>query len=425
MATEKTFVSLTGLTAYDEKIKAKMADDDAAALAAAKSYADGLASNYDAAGTAETKVNALANGAVKSNTDAIAEINNETTGILAQAKSYADGKANTAETNAKTYADGKIGTVAEGKTVVEMIAEAKSEATYDDTALAARVTANESAITVLNGEGEGSVKKAVADGIAGVVAGADADFDTLKEVADWIKSDTVGAAKMQSNIATLMGADTVEGSVAKALKDAKAYTDEKDTAMDARVDVLEAAIGEGGSVASQIATEIGKLDATVESDAVEAGKGVKVTVVETDGKLTSVAVAGDFSAMYDAKGAAATAETNAKTYADGLAVNYATAAQGAKADTAVQSVASGTANGTISVDGTDVAVKGLGTAAYESKTAFDAAGTAETKVNELANGAVKTNSDDITAIKGRLDTLEAVSYREVTVDEINALFVTA
>lgn len=38
----------------------------------------------------------------------------------------------------------------------------------------------------------------------------------------------------------------------------------------------------------------------------------------------------------DVSGSASTAETNAKNYADGLAVNYATAAQGALADTAVQ-----------------------------------------------------------------------------------------
>ena len=38
----------------------------------------------------------------------------------------------------------------------------------------------------------------------------------------------------------------------------------------------------------------------------------------------------------DASGSASTAETNAKNYADGLASNYATAAQGLKADTALQ-----------------------------------------------------------------------------------------
>ena len=49
---------------------------------------------------------------------------------------------------------------------------------------------------------------------------------------------------------------------------------------------------------------------------------------------------------------------------------FATAAQGAKADSAVQSVATGSTNGTISVDGTDVSVKGLGSAAYTPRTDY-------------------------------------------------------
>lgn len=59
--------------------------------------------------------------------------------------------------------------------------------------------------------------------------------------------------------------------------------------------------------------------------------------------------------------------------------NYATAAQGTKADSALQKadITSGTTNGTISVDGSDVAVKGLGSAAYVATTAFDAAGKAD------------------------------------------------
>lgn len=63
-------------------------------------------------------------------------------------------------------------------------------------------------------------------------------------------------------------------------------------------------------------TSIEGLDADVSSAAVEAGKGIKVQVVETDGKVTSVAVSGDYSNTYDAKGAATTAETNAKAYTD-------------------------------------------------------------------------------------------------------------
>lgn len=98
----------------------------------------------------------------------------------------------------------------------------KQEITGAASALEVRVKANEDAIGVLNGEGEGSVKKQVSDAIAGVVASAPEDFDTLKEVADWIASDTTGAAKMQADIARLDGADTVEGSVKKQIKDAVA-----------------------------------------------------------------------------------------------------------------------------------------------------------------------------------------------------------
>ena len=48
-----------------------------------------------------------------------------------------------------------------------------------------------------------------------------------------------------------------------------------------------------------------------------------------------------------------------------------------KADSAVQTVAEGSTNGTIAVDGTDVAVHGLGTAAYTAATSYDAAGSAD------------------------------------------------
>lgn len=49
----------------------------------------------------------------------------------------------------------------------------------------------------------------------------------------------------------------------------------------------------------------------------------------------------------------------------------------AKAASAVQKVEAGTANGTISVDGADVAITGLKSAAYAESSAFDAAGTAD------------------------------------------------
>ena len=164
------------------------------------------------------------------------------------------------------------------------------------------------------------------------------------------------------------------------------------------------------------------------------------------------------------------AVNSAKSYADGLATNYATAAQGAKADTALQKadITSGTANGTIAVSGTDVQVKGLadaaykttgsgtgnipvngadlgttanvpivtnasgqiiphasgalGTAAFASTSAFDAAGTADTKVNALAEGQVATNTAAITTLTGRVDNLEGVTIEPIDQESIEALF---
>lgn len=74
---------------------------------------------------------------------------------------------------------------------------------YDDTEIKNRIQTNEQAIEVLTGDGSGSVKETVANAIDEVVNGAPEDFDTLKEVSDWIKNDTTGAAKMASDIASL------------------------------------------------------------------------------------------------------------------------------------------------------------------------------------------------------------------------------
>ena len=110
--------------------------------------------------------------------------------------------------------------------------------------------------------------------------------------------------------------DAVEEAVAKKVEQ-EAYNakmtalEGEDTAMKERLDAIEEAMGEGGSVGSQIDTKIADLDADVTSAAVEAGKGLQVQVVETDGKVASVAVTGNFDNSYDAKGAAAIAKSEA------------------------------------------------------------------------------------------------------------------
>lgn len=54
------------------------------------------------------------------------------------------------------------------------------------------ITTLQTAIDTLNGTGEGSVRDTVADAVATIVAQAPEDFDTLKEIADWIANDETG-----------------------------------------------------------------------------------------------------------------------------------------------------------------------------------------------------------------------------------------
>lgn len=96
--------------------------------------------------------------------------------------------------------------------------DALEAGTYDDTELRSLIGTNAQAIDVLNGDANtaGSVANtanaAAAAKVAEIVANADADFDTLKEIADWILNDTTGAADMANDIAELQekleGVDT-------------------------------------------------------------------------------------------------------------------------------------------------------------------------------------------------------------------------
>lgn len=97
--------------------------------------------------------------------------------------------------------------------------------------------------------------KLVADAVAAVVDSADSDFDTLKEVADWIGSHKEGAAELQvtvsnhtesintlnTNLSTLN--TKVDGDIAKLtqhITDAAQALAQVETSLDARIDVLEA-----------------------------------------------------------------------------------------------------------------------------------------------------------------------------------------
>lgn len=237
--------------------------------------------------------------------------------------------------NKVTTAEGKITTL-EGKV------EALEKGTYDDTAvrelIAANATAigqnkaaheaNAAAIATLNADGEtvGSVintaNTAAAAKVAEIVAGANADFDTLKEIADWILNDTTGAADMANDIAALQGKmEGIDSTVAAAIADA-----------------IDGALKVEGANKYALASELTSL-----ADRVKALEDAGYQNAEQVGSAIDAKIAAlNLATTYEAKGAAATAEANAKAYADGLAGNY--DASGAAAQALVDAKAYSDAN---------------------------------------------------------------------------------
>ena len=193
----------------------------------------------------------------------------------------------------------------------EKAIEALEAGTYDDTEIRGLITANDTAIkanaaaiTTLNSGAEvvGSVTNtanaAAAAKVAEIVAGADAKFDTLKEIADWILTDTTGAAGMAADIDALelklAGVDTtVVASIAAAIEEA-----------------LKVEGVEKYALATELSTLAGRVKALEDAgfqNAEQVGSAI-------DAKIAALKLADS----YDAKGAAATAESNAKAHADGL-----------------------------------------------------------------------------------------------------------
>ena len=168
------------------------------------------------------------------------------------------------------------------KTLIDLeIESAKTEATYDDTAIKTSIKSNTDAIDILNGTGDGSISKQVADAVASIVADAPEAYDTLKEISDWISSHANDASAMNSQIndnksniaslATLVGSlpdgassttivdyiaesiglsktemtSAIASAKSEAINSAKTYTDGLNTEMDTRVSDLENKIGDG------------------------------------------------------------------------------------------------------------------------------------------------------------------------------------
>ena len=449
---EKKYIDLTGLTHYDEKIKAVIDSKDATALKSAKDYADSLAGNYDAAGTAETKVQELANGQVKTNTAAITKLNGDAKTEGSVAKAVADAKAGletkisaadakaagaqTAVDNLKTY----VGTIPEGATSKDVVSYVNEKtagiatdaalgelkkrvdtaegdiktAKADITALQGRADAVEGKVTALVGEDAGKSARTIANEELTkqlIPDGAKESLDTLQEIAAWIQKHPDDASAMNAAISALKTkvGDIPEGAASttivayiKELVDAeKVRATGAEGGLDTRVKVVEAKLGSGeGSVAKQIEAAV-----KVETDARVAADSA------LDGKITTAKAAadkaqGDVDALKDVVASkAAASDVTALT-------GRVTAAEKDIDDLQAAIAADGSVTKAIA-DAKSAAVAAQGTA---DKNKTDIAGLT-TRVS-TAEGNISSHGDRLT----NLETKVGDGFVAITNEEIDGLF---
>lgn len=175
---------------------------------------------------------------------------------------------------------------------------ALEEGTYDDTEIRGLITANIDAISILNGSGTGSVtdtaQKQAALEVAKIVADAPEAYDTLKEIADYITSDTTGAAQMASDIDAL---EALVGDTAVATQIANA---------------IDVALKVEGVNKYALATELTALAGRVK---VLEDAGYQ-TATQVTSAINAAVTALNLSTTYEVKGSAEQALTDAKGYTD-------------------------------------------------------------------------------------------------------------
>lgn len=334
---EKKIMTLATQQYYDEKIKAHIAAKDAENLAAAKAHAESLASNYDAAGTAASKVQELANGQVKTNTEAIAKLNADaaTEGSVDHKVAAAKTELNALIATAKAAADKaqeEVDAVEERVAVNEGdISTMKGQiaaleaGTYDDSEVRGLIKDNADAIDAVEGRMDGAEAKLTAligddaNKSARTIAneelakqliaeGAKESLDTLAEIAAWIQAHPDDASAMNKaidDLEALVGvlpegvtATTVVGYIQEVVAAEKARAEAAEAALVGRVSAIEGNIGEGkvddriaaakGEAVSEAAAAASAADAKVLSDA-KAYADSKVDGVDLSGIATNAA----------------------------------------------------------------------------------------------------------------------------------------
>lgn len=136
----------------------------------------------------------------------------------------------------------------------------------------------EGRLDTLEGEGEGSVSKAVSDAIANLINNAPASLDTLKEIADWISRDGADAANLVTRMEdTEEQVNEIERVTSLALIDLQKQIDDM--------------TGGAGSIQQQITDNLNTLDGTVTLAGTTASQPAEIGIETTIDVLGSITVA--------------------------------------------------------------------------------------------------------------------------------------
>ena len=431
MANTKKYVSLDKLGLYDEKIKKLISDADTAALDSAKAYADGLASNYDAAGAAATVQGKLDEEVIRAKARED-EVEGKVTALGNLVGTLPEG---TSATTVVGYVDAKTANIASDETVnalTERVAQAEAdidaiEADYlkaaDKTELANAIAAeasradaaekaNAAAIKAVSDDYLKAADKTELQGNIDEVAGDVADI-----VADYLKA--ADKTELQNAIDLKAAQTALDAEVERATKAEAGLQTQIDTIMnnpDAEeainsINEFAAWVAEHGTVADGMRTDINKNKDDIAAEAKRAGEA-------------EVALAGRLDVLeaidHDAYVAADTALKNelngeiAKK-ADASALTSAVEAlEGA--DTAIKGrldVLEGKFTGDGSVE--DL----IATAKQE---AIDAAAQDATTKAGNAETAAKGHADSLnTAMNTRVEALEAIDHTHANKAELDLI----
>lgn len=135
-------------------------------------------------------------------------------------------KANAADVYTKTEVNNITGTPAEGKTLVQMITDAKAEATYDDTVVKALITAEETRAKAAEQANANEIAR-VNGVLLSAIENKEEGLDSIKELASWIEEHGAEASEMTKAISDNAEAiAAINNETTGILATAKKYTDD-------------------------------------------------------------------------------------------------------------------------------------------------------------------------------------------------------